>query len=138
MLAVWGLTDVRHRAEIDPARPEKHRTDLTAFTEAGAAMFERPEGANEGVLRQLTREVLDSGQSESQPVDAIHVRVVQGTVSGCVTPTHALDERALVRELVRSLQCQGTLRLHACHWDNGMRKTVDREYTASSPAATEC
>lgn len=39
VLAVWGLTDVRHRAVIDPLNPEAHRTDFTVYTTAGSAMF---------------------------------------------------------------------------------------------------
>lgn len=40
LLAVWGLTDVRSRASFDPLKPERHRTDLTVFTEAGAAFYD--------------------------------------------------------------------------------------------------
>jgi hypothetical protein len=36
----WGLSDVRHRASYDPATPMNHMTDLTVFTEAGAAFFD--------------------------------------------------------------------------------------------------
>ncbi|MCH7501565.1 MAG: DUF2029 domain-containing protein, partial [Nitrospinae bacterium] len=46
-LILWGLTDVRQRAHFDPVLAEqdwreilKHRTDLTVFTEAGAAFFD--------------------------------------------------------------------------------------------------
>ncbi len=46
-LILWGLTDVRQRAHFDPVRTEQdprevfnHRTDLTVFTEAGAAFFD--------------------------------------------------------------------------------------------------
>ncbi len=46
-LIIWGLTDVRERAHFDPALAAKeravimkHRTDLTVFTEAGAAFFD--------------------------------------------------------------------------------------------------
>ena len=44
---IWGLTDVRQRAHFDPvlaaenrALIAEHRTDLTVFTEAGAAFFD--------------------------------------------------------------------------------------------------
>jgi hypothetical protein len=47
LLVIWGLTDVRQRAHFDPilaaenpALISKHRTDLTVFTEAGAAFFD--------------------------------------------------------------------------------------------------
>ena len=47
LLIIWGLTDVRKRAHFDPvlvaenpALVSKHRTDLTVFTEAGAAFFD--------------------------------------------------------------------------------------------------
>ncbi len=40
VLTVWGLTDVRSRARIDPADPLVHKTDLTVYTEAGAAFFD--------------------------------------------------------------------------------------------------
>jgi len=46
-LILWGLTDVRQRAHFDPALAAEdravimeHRTDLTVFTEAGAAFFD--------------------------------------------------------------------------------------------------
>jgi hypothetical protein len=46
-LVIWGLTDVRQRAHFDPvlaaenpAVIAEHRTDLTVFTEAGAAFFD--------------------------------------------------------------------------------------------------
>ena len=46
-LLIWGITDVRKRAHFDPvlaaenpALISKHRTDLTVFTEAGAAFFD--------------------------------------------------------------------------------------------------
>lgn len=38
-LAVWGLTDVRHRAQTDPNNLGNHRSDFTVYTAAGAAMF---------------------------------------------------------------------------------------------------
>ena len=38
-LVIWGLTDVRRRARIEPSHPEAHKTDLTIFTGAGAAFF---------------------------------------------------------------------------------------------------
>ncbi|MEX2139784.1 MAG: glycosyltransferase family 87 protein [Pirellulales bacterium] len=39
-LVVWGLTDVRHRARVEPDDPAAHKTDLTVYTEAGAAFFD--------------------------------------------------------------------------------------------------
>lgn len=39
-LLLAGLWDVRRRARLDPERPERHRTDLTVYTEAGAAFFD--------------------------------------------------------------------------------------------------
>jgi hypothetical protein len=39
-IAVWGLTDVRRRARIDPENPLAHKTDFTVYTEAGAALFD--------------------------------------------------------------------------------------------------
>jgi hypothetical protein len=38
-LGVWGLTDIRARARIDPQNPGAHRSDLTVNTAAGAAIF---------------------------------------------------------------------------------------------------
>jgi hypothetical protein len=38
-LVIWGFTDVRRRAVIDPDNQYVHRTDLTVFTAAGAAFF---------------------------------------------------------------------------------------------------
>jgi hypothetical protein len=47
LLIIWGLTDVRKRAHFDPVRAledpilvSKHRTDVTVYTEAGAAFFD--------------------------------------------------------------------------------------------------
>lgn len=40
LLLAWGLTDVRRRADLDPANPGSHRTDFTVYTEAGAAFFD--------------------------------------------------------------------------------------------------
>jgi glycosyl transferase family 87 len=47
VLVIWGLTDVRQRAHFDPVLAAKnseviaeHRTDLTVFTETGAAFFD--------------------------------------------------------------------------------------------------
>jgi hypothetical protein len=39
-IIVWGLTDVRQRARIDPHNVSVHKTDFTVYTEAGAAMFD--------------------------------------------------------------------------------------------------
>ena len=39
-LTVWGLTDVRYRSRLHPERPEKHSTDLTVYTTAGAAFYD--------------------------------------------------------------------------------------------------
>src|SRR5436190_940496 len=39
-IIVWGLTDVRQRARIDPHNISVHKTDFTVYTEAGAAMFD--------------------------------------------------------------------------------------------------
>ena len=40
VLLVWGFTDVRRRAHLDPHDTTKHHTDLTVFTEAGAAFYD--------------------------------------------------------------------------------------------------
>jgi hypothetical protein len=40
VLTIWGLTDVRQRARIDPENPTAHKTDFTVYTEAGAAFFD--------------------------------------------------------------------------------------------------
>ena len=39
-LLIWGLVDVRRRGVIDPANLNQHKTDLTVYTEAGAAFFD--------------------------------------------------------------------------------------------------
>jgi hypothetical protein len=39
-LALWGWLDVRKRARVDPQDHLAHRTDLTVYTEAGAAFFD--------------------------------------------------------------------------------------------------
>lgn len=39
-IVVWGLTDVRRRARIDPENATAHKTDFTVYTEAGAAFFD--------------------------------------------------------------------------------------------------
>mgnify|MGYP002621934835 CR=1 FL=1 len=38
--AVWGWVDVRLRGTVDPENPGIHKTDLTVYTEAGAAFFD--------------------------------------------------------------------------------------------------
>ncbi|HEV3004493.1 MAG TPA: glycosyltransferase 87 family protein [Pirellulales bacterium] len=40
VLAVWAWVDVRPRARIEVERPWEHQTDLTVYTEAGAAFFD--------------------------------------------------------------------------------------------------
>jgi len=40
VLLAWGATDVRKRARFDPAKPERHMTDVTVYTGAGAAFFQ--------------------------------------------------------------------------------------------------
>ena len=40
LLLVWGFTDVRRRADLDPHNIGAHRTDFTVYTEAGAAFFD--------------------------------------------------------------------------------------------------
>ena len=40
VLVVWGLTDVRKRAHLDPNDVSTHRTDVTVYTGAGAAFFQ--------------------------------------------------------------------------------------------------
>ncbi len=37
---LWGWFDVRHRARLSTADPTVHKTDVTVYTEAGAAMFD--------------------------------------------------------------------------------------------------
>lgn len=39
-LPLWGWFDVRERGRIDPNLPGLHMTDLTVYTEAGAAFFD--------------------------------------------------------------------------------------------------
>lgn len=39
-LLVWGWLDVRWRGIIEPDRLDRHKTDLTAYTEAAAAFFD--------------------------------------------------------------------------------------------------
>jgi hypothetical protein len=40
VLIAWGLTDIRNRGRWNPAIPLNHMTDLTVYTEAGAAFFD--------------------------------------------------------------------------------------------------
>ena len=40
VFAVWGWIDVRARGAVDPADLGLHKTDLTVYTEAGAAFFD--------------------------------------------------------------------------------------------------
>ena len=40
LLLVWGFTDVRRRADLDPHNIGRHQTDLTVYTEAGAAFYD--------------------------------------------------------------------------------------------------
>lgn len=40
LASVWGLLDVRRRGYPYPQTPQEHRTDLTVYTEAGAAFFD--------------------------------------------------------------------------------------------------
>ncbi|HEV3136866.1 MAG TPA: glycosyltransferase family 87 protein, partial [Pirellulales bacterium] len=40
VFAIWGWADVRLRGAIDPTNAWNHKTDLTVFTEAGAAFFD--------------------------------------------------------------------------------------------------
>lgn len=39
-MIVWCFADVQRRGRVDPERPDRHRTDFTVYTEAGAAMFD--------------------------------------------------------------------------------------------------
>lgn len=39
-LLIWGWMDVRWRGIIEPDRLDRHKTDLTAYTEAAAAFFD--------------------------------------------------------------------------------------------------
>ncbi|MGQ0613332.1 MAG: glycosyltransferase family 87 protein [Planctomycetaceae bacterium] len=39
-VVAWGFLDVFQRAKLDPDRIDKHRTDFTVYTEAGAAFFD--------------------------------------------------------------------------------------------------
>ena len=40
VVTIWGLVDVRRRGYPYPETPQEHRTDLTVYTEAGAAFFD--------------------------------------------------------------------------------------------------
>jgi hypothetical protein len=40
VMIIWGIADVRLRGYPWPERPEEHKTDLTVYTEAGAAFFD--------------------------------------------------------------------------------------------------
>jgi hypothetical protein len=40
LLLVWGFTDVRRRADLDPHNIGAYQTDFTVYTEAGAAFFD--------------------------------------------------------------------------------------------------
>jgi hypothetical protein len=40
VLTVWGFVDVYQRGKIDPKDVSMHKTDLTVYTEAGAAFFD--------------------------------------------------------------------------------------------------
>jgi len=39
-LVIWCAVDVQRRGRVDPERIERHRTDFTVYTVAGAAMFD--------------------------------------------------------------------------------------------------
>lgn len=39
-ILIWGFVDVRRRGYFHPETPWEHRTDLTVYTEAGAAFFD--------------------------------------------------------------------------------------------------
>jgi hypothetical protein len=40
LVCIWGWFDVRHRGYPHPEDPLQHKTDLTVYTEAGAAFFD--------------------------------------------------------------------------------------------------
>lgn len=40
VLLLWGFTDVRRRADLDPHNIGRHQTDVTVYTEAGAAFYD--------------------------------------------------------------------------------------------------
>src|SRR5689334_16039495 len=37
---IWGLVDIKARGRTEPDRPDRHKTDFTVYTEAGAAFFD--------------------------------------------------------------------------------------------------
>ncbi len=39
-MIIWCFADVQRRGRVIPERPDKHRTDFTVYTEAGAAFFD--------------------------------------------------------------------------------------------------
>jgi len=39
-LTIWGYVDIGPRGRIEPGRSDRHKTDFTVFTEAGAAFFD--------------------------------------------------------------------------------------------------
>ena len=39
-MTIWGLVDVRRRGYAYPDAPAEHKSDLTVYTEAGAAFFD--------------------------------------------------------------------------------------------------
>ena len=39
-MIIWCAVDVQRRGRVDPERLERHRTDFTVYTEAGAAFFD--------------------------------------------------------------------------------------------------
>ena len=85
-----------------PSHP--HLTMWPEFPENTRQNFRNP--------HQRLEERQRPGVAVGEPIDPIHVRVVQRTVCGCVPPARTLDERMLVREVWGSLPVQGVVRFY--------------------------
>jgi hypothetical protein len=107
VLAVWFWVDVRPRSRIEVERPWEHQTDLTVYTEAGAAFFDgrRPyEVANLRGWRYLYPPLLamllaplHRFAPETQAFVWFVISV--GFAWGCLREAEMLAERCLARSV---------------------------------------
>ena len=58
-----------------------------------AEVVQPAEGADERILREIARQVVAAREPERQPIDPVHVRLVQRSLSGRVAHARTGDQR---------------------------------------------
>lgn len=118
-LLIWGLLDVRVRAQRFPDRPDLHMTDLTVYTEAGAAFFDGRDPyrvTNDRGWSYLYPPLFAMLLATLQPLETTNQALIWFAISVLLTFGSYWESRRLLTALSRDVAASNGVELRVPGW----------------------